>query len=106
VPGSGRQDGRVQQGSQPVAQRVVELDRTGRRFGPELDRRTLGRRGRLGPGDDGPAGDGRIVDPSGAGLLAAPASIPTLSQWGVLLLSGLLALLALRRGSGYKANRP
>ena len=59
-----------------------------------------------GPGDDGPAGDGRIVDPSGAGLLAAPASIPTLSQWGVLLLSGLLALLALRRGSGYKANRP
>ena len=59
-----------------------------------------------GPGDDGPAGDGRIVDPGGAGLLAAPASIPTLSQWGVLLLSGLLALLALRRGSGYKANRP
>ncbi len=59
-----------------------------------------------GPGDDGPAGDGRIVDPSGAGLLAAPASIPTLSQWGVLLLSGLLALLALRRGPGYKANRP
>lgn len=59
-----------------------------------------------GPGDDGPAGDGRIVDPSGAGLLAAPASIPTLSQWGVLLLSGLLTLLALRRGPGYKANRP
>ncbi len=59
-----------------------------------------------GPGDDGPAGDGRIVDPSGAGLLAAPASIPTLSQWGVLLLSGLLALLALRRGPGCKANWP
>ena len=53
-----------------------------------------------GPGDDGPAGDGRIVDPGGAGLLAVPggaAAIPMLSQWGVLLLSGLLGLLALRR---------
>ena len=53
-----------------------------------------------GPGDDGPAGDGRIVDPGGVGLLAAPggaAAIPTLSQWGVLLLSALLGLLAVRR---------
>lgn len=52
-----------------------------------------------GPGDDGPAGDGRIVDPGGAGLLVAAgaAAIPTLSQWGGLLLSALLGLVALRR---------
>lgn len=51
-----------------------------------------------GPGDDGPAGDGRIVDPSGAGLPAASAvAIPTLSQWGLLLLSALLGVVVLRR---------
>lgn len=50
-----------------------------------------------GPGDDDPA-PGRIADPGGVGLMAAPAgarSIPTLKSWGLLLLSALLPLLAL-----------
>ena len=48
--------------------------------------------------DDLDATNGRIVDAGGPALVAAaPAAIPTLSQWGVLLLSGLLGLAALRR---------
>ena len=55
-----------------------------------------------GPGDDGPAGDGRIKDPSSAGLMAmaAPggtAAIPTLQQWGVVLLALVLGVFGLQR---------
>ncbi|GAD20541.1 choice-of-anchor U domain-containing protein [Acidovorax sp. MR-S7] len=59
-----------------------------------------------GPGDDGPAGDGRIQDPSGAGLMAlAPgnaAAIPTLSQWGALLLTLVLGVFGLQRFSSLR----
>ena len=51
-----------------------------------------------GMGDNDTATPGAIADPFA--LLALPvnaAAIPTLSQWGVLLLSGLLGVLALRR---------
>lgn len=53
--------------------------------------------------DDLDAANGRIVD-AGAPALLSAAAIPTLSQWGVPLLSGLLGLLGLLaprlRGSG------
>ncbi|MFT4195040.1 DUF1566 domain-containing protein [Ottowia sp.] len=51
--------------------------------------------------DDLDATNGRIVDAGAPAAMAMPAggveAIPTLSQWGVLLLSGLLGLAALRR---------
>ncbi|BEP95802.1 hypothetical protein GmRootA79_41860 [Acidovorax sp. A79] len=56
-----------------------------------------------GAGDDeGGAPNGRIVDPGGVAVLAAPgpggaAAIPTLGEWGLVLLAALLGLLAWRR---------
>ena len=49
--------------------------------------------------DDLDADNSRIVDAGGPALVAGPGpvAIPSLSQWGVLLLSALLGLLALRR---------
>jgi hypothetical protein len=47
--------------------------------------------------DDLDATNGRIVDAGAPALLAAATAIPTLSQWGMLLLSALLGLAALRR---------
>ncbi len=42
-----------------------------------------------------------IADPGGPGYVpaaaAAPQSIPTLSEWGLILLSGLMAMLGLRQ---------
>jgi len=59
--------------------------------------------------DDLDATNGRIVDAGAPALLAAgaggAAAIPTLSQWGVLLLSALLGLAALRRGISSKNDR-
>ena len=50
-----------------------------------------------GQGDDDGQANGRIVDPGGVGVMAGPggsaAAIPTLSQWGLVLLAGLLTLL-------------
>ncbi|WP_346288678.1 IPTL-CTERM sorting domain-containing protein [Zoogloea sp.] len=48
-----------------------------------------------GPGDSNPAA-GVIDDPSGIGVAPArvPAAVPTLSEWGALALSALVALLA------------
>ena len=49
--------------------------------------------------DDLDATNGRIVDMGGPAVLAAGGTaIPTLSQWGVLLLAGLLFMLGMRRG--------
>lgn len=51
-----------------------------------------------GVGDDDLAANGSIADPGGVGLAVAAsggASIPTLSQWGMLLLSLLLAACGL-----------
>jgi len=56
-----------------------------------------------GQGDDDGQANGRIVDPGGVGVMAAAgpggsaAAIPTLSQWALVLLAGLMALLGLRR---------
>jgi len=60
--------------------------------------------------DDLDANNGQIVDAGGPALLAAggAAGIPTLSQWGVLLLSALSALLglaALRRRNSSPMGR-
>ncbi|MFZ5483949.1 MAG: IPTL-CTERM sorting domain-containing protein [Pseudomonadota bacterium] len=52
-----------------------------------------------GVGDDDLAANGTIVDQGGPGI-PVPSAIPTLSQWGMILLSGFLALatlLTLRR---------
>lgn len=53
-----------------------------------------------GPGDTNPA-VGVIADPLVPVLAAAPvggaAAIPTLSEWGVILMSALLAMFGLRR---------
>ena len=48
--------------------------------------------------DSNPA-DGIITDPSGYAVFAAAAanSIPTLSEWGMMLMSGLLMLLGMAR---------
>ena len=60
-----------------------------------------------GQGDDDGQPNGRIVDPGGVGVMAAgpagsAAAIPTLSQWGLVLMAGLLGLFSLgalrRRG--------
>ena len=49
--------------------------------------------------DDLDATNGRIVDMGGPAVLAAGGTaIPTLSQWGVLLLAGLLFMLGMRQG--------
>jgi hypothetical protein len=51
-----------------------------------------------GPGDSDPA-VGVIADPAGPGTIAAvagaPTSIPTLSEWGMILMAGLLGLFGL-----------
>jgi hypothetical protein len=52
-----------------------------------------------GVGDSNPA-EGFITDPGGPGVpaaAAAVASIPTLSEWAMIMLSGLLALFGLAR---------
>jgi len=58
-----------------------------------------------GLGDDDLAANGAIVDPGGPGV--PPRSIPTLSEWSMILLSGLLALLGMvalrRRGATTQA---
>jgi hypothetical protein len=51
-----------------------------------------------GLGDDDLLANSMIVDQGGPGYVAASeaaASIPTLSEWGMIILSGLLALVAL-----------
>jgi len=59
-----------------------------------------------GAGDDDLQANGRIVDPGGAGVLmmaAGPggaAAIPTLSQWGLVLLAALVGWLGMRRRAG------
>ena len=54
-----------------------------------------------GAGDDDMTVDGEIHDPSGpiikAGGTSAPAAVPTLGQWALLLLSALLGVAAVRR---------
>jgi len=47
--------------------------------------------------DDLDATNGRIVDAGAPAVAGGVAAIPTLSQWGMLLLSALLGLAALRR---------
>ena len=46
--------------------------------------------------DDLNATNGRIVDAGAPAMVGGAAAIPTLSQWGTLLLSGLMAVLGLR----------
>lgn len=46
--------------------------------------------------DDLSATNGRIVDAGAPAMVGGAAAIPTLSQWGMLLLSGLMAVLGLR----------
>lgn len=52
---------------------------------------------------DGGAGDhdllanGTIVDPGGPALVAAPAAIPTLSEWAMMLMASLMGLFAFTR---------
>ena len=49
--------------------------------------------------DDGPAGDNKIVDPSGPGI-AVPNGVPVASPWalsGLVILLGAVGLLALWR---------
>lgn len=52
---------------------------------------------------DGGAGDhdllanGTIVDPGGPALVAAPAAIPTLSEWAMILMASLMGLFAFTR---------
>jgi hypothetical protein len=52
---------------------------------------------------DGGAGDhdllanGTIVDPGGPALVAAPAAIPTLSEWAMILMASLMGLFAFAR---------
>ena len=52
-----------------------------------------------GAGDADGLVDGNIHDPSGLGVtaVAAPTSIPTLSEWGLILLSSLLAMVGIRQ---------
>ncbi|MFZ1828469.1 MAG: IPTL-CTERM sorting domain-containing protein, partial [Candidatus Competibacteraceae bacterium] len=52
-----------------------------------------------GLGDDDLSVNGRIADDGGVGVLPAspPTDIPTLSQWAMLLLAGLLGLFGMRR---------
>jgi VCBS repeat-containing protein len=54
-------------------------------------------------GDDNGASDGIIIDQGGPAT-PAPQSIPTLSQWGMLLLSGLLGWFGLGRLNGPKSR--
>jgi hypothetical protein len=52
-----------------------------------------------GVGDSNPA-DGFLTDPGGPGVPAAaatPISIPTLTEWGMILLSSLMLLVGLAR---------
>jgi hypothetical protein len=52
---------------------------------------------------DSNATAGQITDPGGPGVSAGVASVPTLSQWALMLLAGLVALLtlgALRQRTG------
>jgi len=53
--------------------------------------------------------DGNIHDPSGFGVgpvsVAAAAPIPTLSEWGLILLSGLMALFGLKQARRGKTTR-
>ena len=46
--------------------------------------------------DDLDATNGRIVDAGAPAMAGGPTAIPTLSQWGMLLLSGLMVVLGLR----------
>jgi hypothetical protein len=50
-----------------------------------------------GLGDDDGAVNGSIHDPSGLGFAASAESIPTLSEWGLIALAGLMGLLGLRQ---------
>ena len=58
-----------------------------------------------GLGDDDLAANGAIVDQGGPGVNDGAASIPTLSEWALLTLAGLIALFgmeAMRRRSGWR----
>ena len=50
-----------------------------------------------GAGDADGLVDGNIHDPSGVGVSAAPASIPTLSEWGLILLTSLMAMFGIKQ---------
>jgi hypothetical protein len=50
-----------------------------------------------GAGDDDGSVNGSIHDPSGLGFAASAQSIPTLSEWGLLALTGLMGLFGLRQ---------
>ncbi len=50
-----------------------------------------------GSGDDDGAVNGEIHDPSGLGFAASAESIPTLSEWGLIALTGLMGLFGLRQ---------
>jgi hypothetical protein len=50
-----------------------------------------------GSGDDDGAANGSIHDPSGLGFAASAESIPTLSEWGLISLTGLMGLFGLRQ---------
>lgn len=59
-----------------------------------------------GVGDDDLSANGTIVDQGGPGFPGGAAAIPTLSEWGLILLSGLMAwfgLAATRRRAGIVA---
>ncbi len=64
-----------------------------------------------GAGDDDLSANGTIVDPGGAGVIAAATSIPTLDRrllWGLLVLLSLAAIGVLhrRRACVHSVNRP
>lgn len=60
-----------------------------------------------GVGDDDLAANGIIVDPGGLGVPGGAAGIPTLSEWALLMLAGLMGLAGMgamrRHGSGTPA---
>lgn len=50
-----------------------------------------------GAGDNDLLANGTIVDPGGPALVAAPAAIPTLSEWAMILMASLMGLFAFTR---------
>ena len=61
-----------------------------------------------GQGDADGVADGNIHDPSGVGVSAAVAaltSIPTLSEWSLILLSSLMVMFGLKHARRGRASR-
>lgn len=50
-----------------------------------------------GVGDDDLAANGVIVDQGGSGVLGGATSIPTLSEWALLMLAGLMGLAGMAK---------